>query len=251
MALKNRLNLIKQQVEIDQKVKVSELSKLYQVTEETIRRDLEKLEAEGFLTRTHGGAVLNVSMPRDNVHFLKRALVSQTEKKQIAVAAFDILKQKRTIATDSSTTVMEAIKLLKDLETTILTVSTEIFHELIDTNLHIISSGGTFNKNTLSLHGQVAKDTIKKYNVDLAVLSCKCLDLEQGATDTNENETEVKQCMINHAERVALLVDHTKFGRRAFTHLIGFEDVDYIITDREPSKEWMDVFKENNVIVIY
>lgn len=251
MAAKDRLMLIRQQVETEKKVTVTNLSRTYQVTEETIRRDLEKLEAEGFLTRTFGGAVYNHTAQRENVHFYKRAAINSGEKKKIAAAFFDILKNKTTIATDSSTTVMEAVKMLKNKELTILSASTEIFRELGDTDIRIISTGGMFNKRTLSLQGQVAKDTVQRYHVNIVLISCKGLDIEKGVTDTNESEAEVKKCMIKQAEEVALLVDHTKFGRTAFAHLLDFEDLDYLVTDQKPDEEWIRLCEKKNIQLIY
>lgn len=86
MAAKDRIQAIKQMVANDKKVTVSNLSGIFQVTEETIRRDLEKLEDEGFLTRTYGGAVLNTAMLTENIHFYKRAS-SFYEEKQLLLHA--------------------------------------------------------------------------------------------------------------------------------------------------------------------
>lgn len=252
MAAKDRLILIKQQIKKEKKVSVSELSKLYKVTEETIRRDLEKLEAEGIITRTFGGAVLNNNIVLDNIHFYKRADINSEEKRKIAINFYDILNTKSTIATDSSTTVMEAVKLVKDNgELTILSVSTEIFRELSDSNIRVISTGGVFNKKTLSLQGQVAKENISRYHVDIALISCKGLDMEKGAMDTNDNETEVKRCMIKQAKEVALLVDHTKFNKTVFAHLVDLDEIDYLVTDKEPTQEWVRFCKEKNIRLIY
>ncbi|MCI5595927.1 MAG: DeoR/GlpR family DNA-binding transcription regulator [Lachnospiraceae bacterium] len=251
MASKDRLMMIRQQVEAERKVKVTELSRTYQVTEETIRRDLEKLEAEGFLTRTFGGAVLNRTTPQDNIHYYQRATIHSEEKKKIAASFYGIVRDKRTISIDSSTTVMEVVKLLKDQEMTVLSVSTEIFREIGDSNLKIISTGGSYNKKTLSLQGQVAKDTINRYHVDIALISCKGLDLEKGATDTNENETEVKKCMIHQAGEVALLADHTKFGKTAFAKLSALDDIDYLVTDEKPDDSWIKLCQKKGIQLIY
>lgn len=251
MAAKERLKLIKQQVEAEKKVTVANLSQFHKVTEETIRRDLEKLEAEGFLMRTFGGAVLNNAILPDNVYFRDRVTMNIEEKRKIAKSFYDILKEKLSIATDSSTTVMEAVKLLKGKEKTILSVSTEIFSELWNTDIKIISTGGIFNRNTLSLQGRVAMETIGCYHVDIALLSCKGLDMEYGAMDTNENESEVKKCMIRQAEEVALLVDHTKFEKTAFAHLLDLKDVDYLVTDEKPDDAWIRFCRENNIKLIY
>lgn len=249
--MKNRLEKIREKISIEKKVTVSELSKLYKVTEETIRRDLDKLEAEGFLTRSFGGAVLNNTSQKENIQFYKRAAMNQEEKKRIAFLISDILSKKRAIATDASTTVMEAIKPLKSKEMIILSASTEIFTQLSDTSVRIISTGGTFNYKTLSLQGSVAKNAVKRYHVDMTLISCKGLDLELGVTDTSENEAEVKKCMIEQAKEVALLADHTKFGRTAFAHLANLEDLDYLVTDRKPDDEWIEICKKKGITLIY
>lgn len=93
MAAKDRIQAIKQMVANDKKVTVSNLSSIFQVTEETIRRDLEKLEDEGFLTRTYGGAVLNSAVLADNIHFYKRAKSFYEEKQIIARNTLPFIKK--------------------------------------------------------------------------------------------------------------------------------------------------------------
>lgn len=256
MAAKDRLMLIREQIKTDKKVVVADLSCMYNVTEETIRRDLEKLESEGILTRTFGGAVLNNTMPLENLHYYKRAAINSEEKRKIATAFYDVLKTKSTISTDSSTTVMEAVKMLnsrnsRNSDITILSVSTEIFRELAETDIRIISTGGNFNKKTLSLQGVIAKENISRYHVDIVLISCKGLDIEKGAMDTNENEAEMKRCMIKQGEEVALLADHTKFNKTVFAHLVDLEEIDYLVTDQEPDEEWIRLCKEKKIQLIY
>ena len=96
VAAKDRIQAIKQMVANDKKVVVSHLSSIFQVTEETIRRDLEKLEDEGFLTRTYGGAVLNTTALSDNIHFYKRAKSFFEEKQTIARNALPFIKLSTT-----------------------------------------------------------------------------------------------------------------------------------------------------------
>ena len=210
--MKNRLEHIREQVKNEKKVTVSELSKIYKVTEETIRRDLEKLEKEGFLTRTFGGAVLNSASQKEHIHFYKRTSINQKEKAKIAQLFKEVLDQKRTIAADASTTVMEAIRLLKaNRNITVLSSSTEIFREMTGSEIHILSTGGVFNEDSLSLQGNLAKENIRRYHVDLALLSCKGLDMDKGIMDSSEREADVKTEMVKQALEVALLSDHTKF----------------------------------------
>jgi DeoR/GlpR family transcriptional regulator of sugar metabolism len=147
VAAKDRIQAIKQMVANDKKVAVSNLSAIFQVTEETIRRDLEKLEDEGFLTRTYGGAVLNTTALSDNIHFYKRAKSHFEEKQIIARNALPFIKNKTTMAADSSSTAMELLKLLKERnDLTLLTNSAEAFHELAQSEINVVSTGGELNK---------------------------------------------------------------------------------------------------------
>lgn len=252
MAAKDRLIAIKEKLRADSKVVVSELSNQFQVTEETIRRDLDKLENEGFLTRTFGGAVLNEAPQRDGIHFYQRAAIHLAEKKKMAESFSDILATKATIAADASSTVMESLKLLRDSgDITVLTTSTEVFRELAHTNINLISTGGVYNKSSLSLRGQIAKDNIQKYHVDILLISCKGVDLERGVTDSNEGEAIVKKVMVKQASEVALFADHHKLNRTAFTHLIDLKEIDYLITDQKPDDEWIRFCEENHIQLVY
>ena len=241
--MKNRLEHIREQVKNEKKVTVSELSKIYKVTEETIRRDLEKLEKEGFLTRTFGGAVLNSASQKEHIHFYKRTSINQKEKAKIAQLFKEVLDQKRTIAADASTTVMEAIRLLKaNRNITVLSSGSEI---------HILSTGGVFNEDSLSLQGNLAKENIRRYHVDLALLSCKGLDMDKGIMDSSEREADVKTEMVKQALEVALLADHTKFERTAFVQFLDWDKVTYLVTDERPSDQWVEFCKEKEITLIY
>lgn len=252
MAAKDRLNTIKQLISNEKKVTVSGLSDLFQVTEETIRRDLEKLEAEGYLTRTYGGAVLNANGQTEGIHFYNRAQSFLAEKKQIALKVIPLLEDKATISVDSSTTVMELLKLLKFRDNlTLLTNSSEALNELVQSDIKVVSTGGEFNKSTLSLQGSLTKENVEKYHVDIFVMSCKGLDMESGALDSNENEAEIKKVMLAQAAEVALLVDHSKFDKKAFVKLIDLEYINYIFTDKKPEEKWVEFCKMKNIKLIY
>lgn len=254
MSSRDRLMMIRQNIQETKKVSVAELSRQYSVTEETIRRDLDKLEAEGVITRIHGGAVWNadIQSQKENVHFYKRLTKNLEEKKLIAGKAAALLEGKSTIIADSSTTVVEALKLIPDnRDVTIVTNSTEVFQEFQQSSLNIISTGGVFNKKSLSLQGQIAKANIVKYNVSLALISCKSLSIEKGVLDSNESEAEIKKLMLEQADEVALLADHSKFDQTAFVCLIDLKSVNYIITDRCPSETWLHYCEENGIQLIY
>ena len=196
MASKDRLNFIRQKVLTEKKVVVAQLSSQLDVTEETIRRDLEKLETQGILTRTYGGAILNSEGAHECVSFYKRAAVGTEAKQKIARKALEFLQNKTTVAADSSSTVMETLRLLRDRrDVTLLTNSVEALRELSTGELSVVSTGGILNRNSLSMQGAIAKNTIQNYNVDILLMSCKGLSKDKGALDSNEAEAEVKKAM--------------------------------------------------------
>ena len=252
MSSKERLMAIRQNIQSMKKVSVAELSRRCSVTEETIRRDLDKLEAEGVVTRIHGGAIWNTDVQKEGIHFYNRLTKHLREKQDIARKAAMLVEGKHTIIADSSTTVAETLKVIPDSsDGTIVTNSTEVFREFQQSSFNIISTGGEFNKKSLSLQGQLAKNNIGKYNVSLALISCKSLNIEKGVLDSNESEAEIKKCMLEQAEEVALLVDHSKFDQSAFVCLIDLKSVNYIITDRRPSDTWIEYCQENGIQLIY
>lgn len=252
MSSKERLMVIRQNIQNMKKVSVAELSRQCAVTEETIRRDLDKLELEGVVTRIHGGAIWNADVQKENVHFYKRLTKHLKEKQNIARKTAALLEGRNTIIADSSTTVVEALKLIPDnRDVTIVTNSTEVFREFQQSSFNIISTGGEFNKKSLSLQGQLAKTNIAKYNVSIALISCKSLNIEKGVLDSNESEAEIKKLMLEQAEEVALLADHSKFDQTAFVCLADLKSVNYIITDRRPGDTWIRYCEENGIQLIY
>ena len=252
MRAADRIEEEKQYIQSNGRVIVSEISKIWKITEETARRDLDKLEGLGLITRTHGGAVWNKDLGAGNIRFFERQQQNLDLKHSIAVKALPVLRQQTTILADASTTVVEAICMLSGGDhQTVVTNSTEVLQRINNKNLNLISTGGSFNSESLSLQGQLAKKTIDLFNVNLAVISCKGLDYRKGVFDSYESEAEIKKAMIQKAQKVALLADHTKFNHIAFLKLVDFDHIDYIITDLKPSDDWIQFCRERDIELIY
>jgi len=252
MLPRERLEIIKEIVLKEKKVYVSKLSEKFNVTEETIRRDLEKLELQGIVTRSYGGAILNSEKTNEDIPFYKRSKTNIESKQYIAMKAVEFIKEGSTIVADCSSTVLETLKLIKDRkDVTIITNSVEVLQELNQSELNIISTGGSLKQRSLSLQGPITQNTISKYNVDIAFVSCKGMDKEKGILDSNETEAEIKRSMIKQSNKVILLIDHTKYDKTSFVKLFDYDNIDYIITDGEPKEEWMNLFHSYNIEVIY
>ena len=248
---RDRIEQIKAYIEGDGKVSISELSSNWNVTEETVRRDLDKLEETGFVTRIHGGAIWNGQQGRENVHFYERQRKNLDAKRRIANNAAELLSQNSPLFTDSSTTVVEALKAIKDeAKLTVVTNSSELFSEVKSGSFSIICTGGIFNEKSMSFQGETAKNVFRGYNAKLAVISCKGLKPD-GIYDSYESEAEIKRVMLENAEKVALLADHTKFDNTAFLKLTDLDHIDYLVTDEQPSPEWIKCCEEHGIQLIY
>ena len=253
MAQKDRLENIRTIVKTEKRVVVSELSRQFDVTEETIRRDLEKLEKEGLVTRTYGGAVLNMGDALIRISYTHRAQTNVEEKRAIARIAADLLpKHGAAIGVDSSSTVMETVHLISNREDLLLmTYSANILRELADAEIKIMSTGGFLNKKSYSFQGVIARNTIQDYNTDITLLSCKGLQLDAGVFDSDEDEAEIKRLMVAKSQKVILLADHTKFDRVAFVKLLDFSQINTIITDQKPPDRWCDMFASNGIELLF
>ncbi|MGI6004106.1 MAG: DeoR/GlpR family DNA-binding transcription regulator [Christensenellales bacterium] len=252
MLLKDRLEAIRGIITEEARVQVSALSRQFSVTEETIRRDLEKLEAEGLVSRTYGGAILNETKRTEGIQYFKRTAINAEAKKAIAKKAAACVKNSLTIGLDSSTTAMEVMRHLKGRDdVTVITNSAVAITELAQSKMKLFSTGGVLNKHSLSLQGNVAKQALSNYNIDIVLISCKGLSMEQGTSDSDEQESEVKRAMIAHANSVILLVDHSKFDKVDFVKVASLEQIDLIVTDMEPSREWKEKLASLSVDVLY
>ena len=236
----------------DGKVIVSELARDFEVTEETIRRDLEKLDHEGLASKTYGGAVARQSMAID-LPYNVRESVNVGEKERIAEQVADLIQDGERIMLDSSSTALYIVKRLKSKKNlTIITNSVKILLELADkSDWTVLSTGGMLRKGALSLNGSSAEKMIATYHVDTAICSCKGIDTELGITDSNEQDCLIKQVMIAAAERRILAVDNGKFDKKSFVRVEDLRKADILVTDSAPSEKWQRYCMEQGIHLIY
>jgi len=247
-----RRNIILTKIQEDKKVIVSDLSKAFDVSEETIRRDLEKLSEEGQVTKTYGGAVLNEKGGID-LPFNVRQKVNPEGKMIIAELISQQIEEGDHIFLDASTTAVYIAKSLKQKgRLTVITNSIENILELADMdNWDIISTGGMLRANSMSLLGKRAFDSVSSYNADKLIMSCKGFDIEKGITDGNDETTSMKQNMIAASEKVYLAVDSSKFDKIAFSQICTMSDIDYVVTDKKPEDKWLVALKENGIKCLF
>jgi len=245
-----RRRKIMARLEEEKKVYVTELAREFQVTEETIRRDLERLEKEDLLCRSYGGAVLSEKM-QGVLSFARRSSINTTGKDSIAVAAAELVSDGTKLMLDASTTCQALLPHLKNnKDVVVLTNSAQALSTSTTLPYTIISSGGLLRPHSLALTGPSACRTLENYYVDFAFISCKGLSLKQGVMESSEEETAVKKVMLQQAKHIVLLADSTKFSQQAFLKICPLSSINTIITDAEPSAEWQEYCRDNNIRII-
>ena len=247
-----RKNEILSKLMIDGKVIVSDLAEFYAVTEETIRRDLEKLEKEGFAKKTYGGAVKSDNMTVE-LPYTVRKLTNVSGKKFIAEKIGNLIQDGDSILLDASTTALFTVKsIFNKRNLTLITNSVEILLDLpLNNDWRIISTGGTYRQDSMSFLGTSTVDFVKNYHADIAVISCKGFDIEKGVTDTREHNADLKKAFIKSANKVILAADSSKFSKISFVKICDLSDVDVIVTDAEPSDECKNQLQKQNIQLIY
>ena len=246
-----RRNAILAKLSLEGKVVVSDLAKEFDVTEETIRRDLEKLDKDGLARKTYGGAVKNENYNID-LPFHVRKQTNVESKRVIAAKISEMIHDGDYVMLDSSTTALYVIKNILDRKKiTLITNSIEILIELCNKpDWTIISTGGVLKEGGLSLVGYQAERMVSGFHVDIAVCSCKGLDADMGVTDSNERDSEIKKAFFNAANRKVLAVDSSKFDRTSFVKVCGVGDVDTVVTDTDPGEGWRERMNNADVELV-
>ncbi len=247
-----RRNEILSKLMLDGRVIVSDLSVQYNVTEETIRRDLEKLEKDGLAKKTYGGAVRNDNLNVDLPYTIRKQ-TNVEGKKYIAELIGKLIEDGDKVLLDSSTTALYTMKSIYNRnELTVITNSVEMLMDApLKNDWRIISTGGSFSQTSLSLTGSRAEEVIASYYADKAVISCKGIDMDHGLTDTSDQNAEVKKAFMKSARTVIVGVDSTKFDKTSFVRFSDFNNVDVVVTDKDPGEVWKTFFENRGIKLYY
>lgn len=247
-----RRKLIFQKLQEEKRVVVGDLSREFGVSEETIRRDLDRLASEGTVVKSYGGAVLNESDKID-MPFNVRKKFNVGGKQRIAALVAGMVDDGDHITLDASTTAVFVAKALRRKQRlTVVTNSVEILVELSDVpGWNLISVGGSLKEGYLALVGPRTTENLRRYRVEKAILSCKGIDPVCGMLDGNEDFSQAKYEMLRAARKRILAVDKTKFGRAAFCKIADLSSVDVVVTDEQPAAEWLERFEQLGVKCVW
>lgn len=251
LAIERRKEIL-MKLQAERRVVVSELSQLYEVSEETIRRDLEKLVQDGVAIKSYGGAVINENSNLD-IPFNIRKNRNVVGKQRIAAQIAELIKDGDSIMLDASSTAVYIAKALKDKKNlTVITNSIEIIIELLDmSEWNVFSTGGLTREGSFALVGPQTDKMLKSFHVDKAIISCKGIGADKSFTDSDELHANNKLTMLESATMKILAADSSKFDKTAFTAIGTLDDITTIVTDAKPESRWLQLFEETGVKCMY
>lgn len=233
------------------KVSILELSEEMNVSSVTIRKDLKLLEDKSLLFRIKGGASSNNPYAGDRPILIKEAINSD-EKNKIGKKAVEMIKDNDSILIGSGTTAYAVARHLNSSEPlTVITPALKVALELCNKpNIEVLQLGGLIRPSSSSVAGQYAMRILDDVSCGILFLGVDGIDLEFGITISNMTETNLNQKMLSTSQKVVVLADSTKFGRRGLGKVCNIEDVDYIITNKSTSKKYIDSLEDAGIKVI-
>lgn len=216
--------------------RVSELARFFDVTEETIRRDLKVLADQGRLIRTHGGALASQPPAALSSHidlpFAQRDSAQMLQKQAIAAQAGRLIKPGEVIALDASSTVCELARQLSDIPLTVVTNSLAVCSILSHhTRVNTICTGGALDADAMAFVGLQAEKALDSFNIAKFFYSCRGIDPERGVSESNERHAALKLRTIELAAQSILLADTSKFGIASSVFYMPADSVGMLITD--------------------
>ncbi|MEJ5961073.1 transcriptional repressor AgaR [Pedobacter immunditicola] len=243
--------LILQKLNLNGQVNVTNLSEELEVSEVTIRNDLNKLEKKKMLVRTRGGAI-NISRVGLDFNISEKKALYFEEKKKIGEAAAKLIEEGDTIILDSGSTTKEIIKHLDSFASlTIITNAINIANELAEMkNVNVIIPGGILRKNSLSLVGSTAEENFQNYFCDKLFLAVDGFNTTHGLSTPNVEEAHLNRVMIEIARKVIVVTDSSKFSKRSFAVIAPISKVDIVVTDSGIKAQDQKDLEDSGTIVV-
>ena len=234
------------------RISLDELCEIFDVSKNTIRRDISELEEQGVIRKVYGGIVLEEPNITPLEPFSDREIRHINEKQKIAAAAAACIKGGDVIYIDSGTTTMHMIPHLADKNfLTIVTASVYVLELAAKySNLNVIATGGNLQASIKAFVGPSVLSCIRNYNFTKVFLAATGISLEHGATNASPLEWEIKQCLVQKPCSKYLLVDSSKFDVASLMTYSNLEDIDCIVTDATPPDKYNKFFSKNDVGII-
>lgn len=230
--------------------RVEALAQHFGVSSVTIRADLNALEQQGYITRSHGFAVLNSRLIAELSIADKRNHYPEL-KQRIGKLAASLLHNGDRIILDSGTTTKAIVSHINHLNLTILTNGLDIAMELVSCpNVEVRMTGGVLRKNAMSFSGVMADNNLRQYRFDKVFLGVDGFDLHKGVTTFNEQEAQLNRLMCEAADQVIVVADSSKFGQYSDFVICQANQIDVLVTDDHIPKNYQQTLEDAGVMVL-
>ncbi|ULT56381.1 DeoR/GlpR family DNA-binding transcription regulator [Neobacillus drentensis] len=248
MIKEKRIKKIHDYVIKQKSASLDDLVSVFDVSKNTIRRDIQTLVERGDLKKVYGG----VSVIHKKLECIQdRKARNQNQKASIVEKASSYVDDGDVVFIDSGTTTIEMIEYIKDKSLTIFTNSIEfIIRALPFTNLTVISTGGLLDRKTDSFGSPLYIDLLSNYNIKKAFMASTGISLSNGVTNASPLESELKKAIVKRSSEVFLLVDHDKFDKYGLMTYCNLDEIDYLVTDKSPNTTYREYAKKNSIRLV-
>lgn len=231
------------------RVTVKELASGLKVSEATLRSDLTKMEIDGHLKRTHGGAILN-NDPDNDKSFFVREKKNIPEKRKIAEKAYELIENEQCILLDASSTALALAQYIKNssLRLTVVTSGIQTALELKDNpSITVILVGGVVTNGSTSIEGKLGVSILDHVNIDIMFTSASGYTVTDGLTDFNLYEVELKREMVSRSKKLVAIIDKTKLGKASSSVFATSEEIDVFISEEQIDESIAKELSEKNI----
>lgn len=247
MLAQERRALIMEDLHANGIVKINELTKKFNITVETARRDIAALQEKKLVNKIYGGAVLAGSTIKDSLYSTRETLHAN-EKAAIGKMAASLIHDQDTIILGSGTTILEIAKNIKHLHNlTVITNSLPIILELLPTGMQIFCTGGRIGNIDMNMTGAFSLNSLKNFHVDTAFITALGITQDTGVTCYTPEDALFSEQIRKQATQSVLAMDSSKFGHNSLVVEGQLQDYDIIITDSNISDEYVSDLRNNDI----
>jgi len=246
-----RQSRILELLEKSEEITIEEMKNKFNVSEMTIRRDISFLEHMGYVTRVQGGVRARKKLFLDST-FSQREKINATEKKIIARKAVELIKPGDNIIIDTGTTTLYLARELVRLEFpfTVATTSLAVAGALFNSHIDVLIFGGFLRREIPDLIGPLTEKNLLEFHAHKLFMGCDGIIVEEGFFTSDLNISHIEEKMVEIADRVIVLTDSTKFGRKSFVRYANTQSVDTVITDSNVNQKYVEELRNKGLKVI-
>lgn len=230
---------------------LKDIAAQFNVSMNTVRRDINELESLGRITKVYGGIISN---SEDTIiPFSARSSICVKEKRHIGMLCASLVADGDTIYIDSGTTAVNIIPFLSHLKNlTVVSNSLIVYNEICKyPGIVLLSPGGIFNHKTMSFVGITTAQELLNIRIKKAFMSATKVSIDEGATNNSFHEAQIKRAVTGHAKSIILAVDSSKLDQAAAICFCELKRLSHFVTDKKPPSHYVDYFNDNEIKLLY